>query len=200
MKKGFWSFPKVSFAKEMKVIVERRLLFFVALLEARWEFRRLSWLYHPFLWLISVEGGGVGPLLRLACLLLASVCIQHFWWQKQATSPIYRETCAWHFLHTFSLQHQIYQRQKSSDEDKLSKHSLKRQSAVVLDRFPHTIIIDSIWIFMPFLQVFFYDIYKYVYYVMKLKQDLIGDRRVYLAILQFCAYLCLYLWCTTEQR
>lgn len=137
MKKGFWSFPKVSFAKEMKVIVERRLLFFVALLEARWEFRRLSWLYHPFLWLISVEGGGVGPLLRLACLLLASVCIQHFWWQKQATSPIYRETCAWHFLHTFSLQHQIYQRQKSSDEDKLSKYSLKRQSAVVLDRFPH---------------------------------------------------------------
>ena len=73
MKKGFWSFPKVSFAKEMKVIVERRLLFFVALLEARWEFRRLSWLYHPFLWLISVEGGGVGPLLRLACFLLQCV-------------------------------------------------------------------------------------------------------------------------------
>ena len=121
MKKGFWSFPKVSFAKEMKVIVERRLLFFVALLEARWEFRRLSWLYHPFLWLISVEGE------ELRSRGLASVCIQHFWWQKQATSPIYRETCAWHFLHTFSLQHQIYQRQKSSDEEE-GKYSLKRLS------------------------------------------------------------------------
>ena len=105
------SSPKVSFATEMKVTVENAFSFsfLVVWLEARWEFRRLSWLYHPFLWLISVEGE------ELRSRGLASVCIQHFWWQKQATSPIYRETCAWHFLHTFSLQHQIYQRQKSSE-------------------------------------------------------------------------------------